>query len=220
MILPPLLRLSLAFALISSSAVFAQSRPQSIEATPSAMQIIRRLLGVSQRVAAAGSRSDEGLGVCLITPSLNFKQNDKENIVLFSRPAFVSKEPLNEIQIALGDQQWQALASSKRDVERIVNWPFLPLKGGETIVIKLRPKGAAGADYSELRLTAASGETLKQNSTLIMGLGSNEKSWINSIKRKSINDPKFAIALLFSPSAPDSAQIKQMRSLLIESSCN
>ena len=219
MILSPLLRLCLAFALISSSAVFAEPRPQAIEATPSAMQIIRRLLGVSQRVAAAGSRSDQGLGVCLITPSLNFKQNDKENIVLFSRPAFVSKEPLNEIQISLGTQQWRALASSKKDVERIVDWPFLPLKGGETIVIRLRPKGAAGGDYSELRFTAASSEVLAQNSALVMGLGSNEKSWINSIKSKSSQDPKLAIALLFSPSAPDSEQVKQMRNLLIESSC-
>ena len=212
----PFLRLLLAFVLLLPSTVYAESKTSQVKAPPSSMQIIRRLLGISQRVAAAGSRSDPLLGVCLITPALNPAQNDQANTVLLSNPVLVSKEPLNEVQIDLGDQQWRALASSKKDVGRTVIWPYAPLQGGETILIRFRSKGSPGGDYSELTLIAAPAEVLAQNSTLITRLGSNEKSWINAIESISINNPKLAVALLFSASAPDSVLINQLRTSLIQ----
>ena len=212
----PFLRLLLAFVLLLPSTVYAEPKTSQVKAPPSSMQIIRRLLGISQRVAAAGSRSDPLLGVCLITPALNPAQNDQANTVLLSNPVLVSKEPLNEVQIGLGDQQWRALASSKKDVGRTVSWPYAPLQGGETILIRFRSKGSPGGDYSELTLIAAPAEELAQNSTLITRLGSNEKSWINAIESISINNPKLAVALLFSASAPDSVLINQLRTSLIQ----
>jgi hypothetical protein len=191
--------LALAAALISGSASAApqpRSKAPAAVAPTTALQLVRRLLGIPQRVAVGGSRASQDSAVCLISPVAG-------SPVPLPQPTLLAAGELNEVRLQRGDEVlWRQRASSTTPIIGPIPWPIAPMKPGETLRLRLRPRGASGADFAAITLTAASEQTLAQTTALLQSLGSDRQRWSQAIDQASSTNPALAMALLTSPQAP------------------
>lgn len=132
------------------------------------VQAIRRILGLSRRVAVGGGRSRIAAWICLISPELEELDGQLQARVNVSSPIILTAEPLNELSIIKdGRIIYQKLATSTEAIETPFPWPLPPLRGGERLTMKLRPRGAAGGDSARVPLLVASADALQQNDYIL-----------------------------------------------------
>ena len=172
-----------------------QNQPKAV-APPTVLQVVRRLLGIPQQLAVGGSRSSSALSVCLVSPAPGRQ-------VPVAAPTLLAAGELNELRLERnGLVIWQERASSTTPITGPVAWPVAPLQPGDTLQLRLRPRGASGADFATITLTAASADELRRHQALIEGLGSSTARWSAAIEQAASTNPALAIALLTSPLAP------------------
>ena len=181
---------------LAGTASQQQQPPPKVVAPPTVLQLVRRLLGIPQQLAVGGSRSSSAPSVCLISPAPG-------RPVPVAAPTLLAAGELNELRLERSGQVlWQQRASSTAPITGPVAWPIAPLQPGESLQLRLRPRGASGADFATITLTAATADALGRHQELIAGLGRNTASWRAAIERASSTNPALAIALLTDPAAP------------------
>ena len=162
----------------------------------SVIQKLRDFLGLNPPVAVGGSRSSGELSACLLSPWPG-------QPVGVTTPVLLAAGPLNELRLEQGDQLlWQQRASSTKAIEGPVAWPIRPLKPGEVMTLKVRPRGASGGDFASYTLRAADADTLQADQQLLAALGSDPKAWYRAIETLGPKQADRAAALLSSPMAP------------------
>ncbi len=180
----------------------AQSNNATLVPPPrSVIQKLRDFLGINPPVAVGGTRSGNALKVCLVSPWPG-------QPVGITSPVLFALGPLNELRLEQGDQiLWQLRASSTQAIEGPVAWPIRPLKPGEVMTLKVRPRGASGGDFAVYTLRTADVEVLKSNRLLLNKLGADANSWIDFIESENLQQISQLSALISSPTAPQ--QIRQ-----------
>jgi len=159
--------LSLQPSLTRAEQAEAQQQPQEEERI-TLVQTVRRLLGLSRRVAVGGSRSGGAGSICLITPELTKVDGQLQARVTVPSPVIVTAGPLNELSVLRdGRVIYRKLASSSKAIVTPFSWPLPPLQGGEQLTLKLRPRGAAGGSAARIPLMVASADVLRRNEALL-----------------------------------------------------
>ena len=175
----------------------AQSNKATLVQPPrSVIQKLRDFLGLNPPVAVGGSRSSGDLRVCLLSPWPG-------QPVGVTTPVLLAAGPLNELRLEQGDQVlWQQRASSTQAIEGPVAWPIRPLKPGEVMILKVRPRGASGGDFASYTLRAAEADVLQAHQNQIAKLGSDPKAWNALIENTAPQQIPPIAGLLSSPLAP------------------
>ncbi len=201
--------LLLACFAVGSPAIAEQ---QLVEPTASLVQRLRRLLNLSPPLAVGGSRGGLGAasgseaGICLLSPwpaSAGLGLPQSAALVPTAAPTLLAAAPLNEIQLLRqGRIVWQRRASSTAAIEGPVPWPLEPLQPGEQVLLRLRPRSAAGADFAEIRLQAAAAPVLQHYRLLLAELKSHPSRWPVQVEAALSGSPALAAALATDPQAP------------------
>lgn len=189
----------------------AQSRPQQlVQPSVTLAQRLRRLLNLSPPLAVGGSRSGAGQRVCLLSPWPTTPPRGQKSAVALvptTTPLLLTDGPLNEIQILRDDRiVWQQRASSTSPISGPLAWPLAPLQPSEQVVLRLRSRGAAGADFAEIRLQAPSAERLQRYQQLLGELQANPSRWPGALDASLRTDPALAVALAGDANAPAAIQ--------------
>lgn len=202
---------------VPAASATASTAPQR-----SLLQKLRTLLGLNPPIATGGSRQGSVLNVCLITPRLEATTVATPiALVPITLPTIVANAPLNEVRLERnGALLWQRLASSSQPIEGVIPWPLEPLKGGESLQLRLRPRGASGGDFANVTLQAAPADRLRRTQATIQRLGIDPAAWLQMVQRLAADgEPALAMALLFASEAPASASITQLRKELVSQGC-
>jgi len=182
------------------------------------LQQLRELIRPNPPQAVGGGRSGAAATVCLITPL--FQQDDgapARAVVSLSRPTLLAAEPLNEVRLLRdGRIVWQQLASSTEPIEGPILWPLDPMRPGETLLLRLRPRGAAGSDFADIQLVAADQDEQQRAQNLL----ADEPSRLAVIEAKARSGrAALASELLFAPLEDPPKAITDLRAALIAQGC-
>lgn len=192
------------------------------EISPSILQRLRQLLGLGRPTAVGGSRSDAGEAVCVLTPwvTTGLGQGDVAKTPL-AKPTILAIDPLNEVRIeAEGQMLWQRLASSRSAIEGPIPWPLAAIQPGQTVLIRLRPRGANGGDFATLQLRGAPAAEMASATSLLQSLGPEESQWMTAIEQQlSQGNRALAWELLFAPQAPARGAIGKLRDQIVRQGC-
>jgi hypothetical protein len=212
---------------IAASAALAVLVAITLASTPSGamaegqrtvLQQLRELIGYNPRQAVGGSRSGAGSGVCLITP--RFQQHaDGTAIatVALPEPTLLAAEALNEVRLIRdGRIVWQRRASSTEPIEGPIPWPLQPLAPGDTVLLRLRPRGAAGSDFADIQLVAVS-EAEQQRALTLLSSGQSRLEVVEAEARAG--RAALASQLLFAPLDQAPETITLLRQELIAQGC-
>jgi len=183
------------------------------------LQQLRELIGYNPRQAVGGSRSAAAPAVCLITP--RFQQRSDGTAVAevaLLEPTLLAGEALNELRLIKdGRIVWQQRASSTEPITGPITWPLdQPLQPGETLLLRLRPRGAAGSDFADIQLVAA-GASEQQRAQALLADPANRLTAIAAEARAG--RAALASELLFAPLDPLPPAIAQLRQELIAQGC-
>ncbi|MFN9547913.1 MAG: hypothetical protein ACK6AD_12770 [Cyanobacteriota bacterium] len=153
----------------------AWPQPVSAILPDGVIQQLRRLLGLQRPVAVGGTRSPlEQTKLCLLSPlpigRIPIRHHGEivreivTAITPSGTPVIATTTPLVEVLVypATSDKldreagsllkRWRA--DSDEPVARFIPWPLdRPLSPGETVFLELRPSGADGGDFAQVRLS-------------------------------------------------------------------
>jgi hypothetical protein len=192
-----------------------QPQQQVIQPNATLVERLRRLLNLSPPLAVGGSRSGAVEGVCLLSPWSGRtgrsrgmgEQLPAIAVVPTATPTLLSSGPLNELQLLRNNRiVWQQRASSVEPISGPMTWPLPPLRPGEQVLLRLRPRGAGGGDFAEIRMQAADAAVLQRHQSLLTMLQANPSRWQTAIEQELSSNPAMAVALASDPSAPPGIQ--------------
>jgi hypothetical protein len=202
--------------------LMAPSWAEGVVAPPSLLQKLRALLGLNQRIATGGSRGGINAEVCWISPQVERQATgEASGLVVLASPTLVFQNKLNEVQIERDNRlAWQKLASSSQPIIGPIPWPLAPIQADETVTLRLRPQGASGADFANITLKGAPAKTLEANSVLVKSLDTKPEVWLSGINQQlDQTRSSLALALLFSPEAPNVVVLNDLRRQLTVRGC-
>ncbi|WP_159818062.1 hypothetical protein [Cyanobium sp. Copco_Reservoir_LC18] len=158
----------------------------------------------------------------MLTPwvTTGLEQGDVARTPL-AKPTILAIDPLNEVRIEAGGQMlWQRLASSKAPIEGPIPWPLAAIQPGQTVLIRLRPRGANGGDFATLQLRGAPAAEMASATALLQSLGPEESQWMAAIEQQ-LRQGNRALAweLLFSAQAPARGAIGKLRDQIVRQGC-
>lgn len=181
-----------------------------IQPSATLVQRLRRLLNLSPPLAVGGSRSGSALRVCLLSPWITTAASAQEPALAAlptAAPTLQAAGPLNEIQILRRDRiVWQQRASSTAAISGPIPWPLEPLQPTEQVLLRLRPRGAGGGDFAEIRLLAPPQVDLQRYRQRIAELTAAPSLWPAAIAQELNRNPALAVALAAEPTAPAAIQ--------------
>ncbi|MBE9154219.1 hypothetical protein [Cyanobium sp. LEGE 06113] len=182
------------------------------------LQKLRELIGYNPRQAVGGSRSGSAGQLCLITPRFRQRADGVATAVVSSpTPALLAAGPLNEVRLERdGRILWGRRASSSHPITGAIPWPLSPLQPGETVTLRLRPQGAAGADFASVELQAAAAAEQQRAEKLL----ADQAPRLELIEAQALQGRSaLASELLFAPMQKTPAAIISLRRQLIEQGC-
>jgi hypothetical protein len=207
-----------ALAVLVAITLAAASSDAMAEGQRTVLQQLRELIGYNPRQAVGGSRSGAGSGVCLITPRFQHRADGSAiAAVALAQPTLLAAEPLNEVRLIKdGRIIWQQRASSTEPIEGPIPWPLQPLAPGDTVLLRLRPRGAAGSDFADIQLVAASEAEQQRALTLL----SSAQSRLEVVEAEArAGRAALASQLLFAPLDQVPEAITLLRQELIAQGC-
>lgn len=136
-------------------------------------------------------------------------------------PTLVVAEPLSELRIERdGHQIWRGQVAANVRAGTPIAWPLAPLKPGEPVMLRLRPRGVAAGRFATVRLQAAAAPVLRSHSQLVKRLGRDPQAWERAVDGAlDSQQVPLAWALLFDPSAPASLALQGLRAELLSRGC-
>jgi hypothetical protein len=150
------------------------------------IQQLRRILGLQRPVAVGGSRSPlKQAKLCLVLPLPTGVLPVRHHGVIVREiataitpsgtPVIATTKPLVEVVVYSTSgsthnresgvllTRWRAQTDDP--VAQFIPWPMnRPLAPGETVLLELRPAGADGGDFAQVRLSRPAGETAARGS--------------------------------------------------------
>ena len=195
-----------------------QSPPQVVQLQPSLIERLRKLLGITPRVAVGGSRSGAQGELCLVSPPLSQTNNDSPAATTaLPKPTLLAAEPLNELRIERDGQiLWRQRATSTTALEGPIPWPLDPLRPGERVTIWLRPRGSAGGDFAKVALIAADSPQQQNAETLLR----DPRGRLAAVQSAAAaGNDQLALELLYAPLDPVPPAVAQLRQQLIQQAC-
>lgn len=195
--------------------------PPAAEARrPTLLQRLRDWIGINPRQAVGGSRGASKSSVCLITPRFEAGSTTQlpTAVVSLPSPTLLAAGELNEIRLEEGGRLlWQQRASSTTSISGPIPWPLAPLTPGQTMVLRLRPRGAAGGDFADVQLQAAT--ALQQREALaLLADPSARLGAIESTARSGRS--ALASELVFAPLAQVPTDLETLRQELLSAGCS
>lgn len=187
---------------------------------PTLLQRLREWIGLNPRQAVGGSRGESSNTVCLISPRLEASAaaSPAVTVVNLPSPTLLAVGELNEVQLEQnGRLLWQQRASSTTPLSGPIPWPIAPLSPGQEVLLRLRPRGAAGADFATITLRAA--PAAQQQTAL--ALLANPSARLNAIE-SAARSGRSALAseLVFAPLAQVPADLETLRQELLSAGCS
>lgn len=197
---------------------FRQSPPQVVQLQPSLVERLRKLLGITPRVAVGGSRSGADGQICLISPLISQTSNALPAATTSLRkPTLLAADALDELRIERdGQSLWRQRATSITALAGLIPWPLDPLRPGERVTLWLRPRGSAGGDFAKVALIAA-GSRQQQNAENLLN---NPRGRLAAVQAAATaGDDQLALELLYAPLDPVPPAVAQLRQQLIQQAC-
>ncbi|MEB3324914.1 MAG: hypothetical protein VKM17_06205 [Cyanobacteriota bacterium] len=191
---------------------------------PTLLQRLREWIGLNPRQAVGGSRGESATTVCLITPRLEASPkasapaSPPTALVNLPRPTLLAAGELNEIRLEEnGRLLWQQRASSTTPISGQIPWPIAPLTPGQEVLLRLRPRGAAGADFATITLRAAPAAQ-QQTALALLADPSARLNTIESTARSGRS--ALASELVFAHLAKVPADLDTLRQELVSAGCS
>lgn len=194
--------------------------PSSDARRPTLLQRLREWIGLNPRQAVGGSRGESATTVCLITPRLEASASASPPIALVSLPSptLLAAGELNEVRLEEnGRLLWQQRASSTTPISGQIPWPIAPLSPGQEVLLRLRPRGAAGADFATITLRAAPAAQ-QQTALALLADPSARLNTIESTARSGRS--ALASELVFAHLAKVPADLDTLRQELVSAGCS
>jgi hypothetical protein len=215
---PASLAASSALAVLVALTLAGSPSAALAEGQPTVLQQLRELIGYNPRQAVGGSRSGSAVTVCLITPRFAESVDGiPQALVSLPSPTLLAAGALSEVRLEQDERiLWQWRGSSSEPIEGPIPWPLPPLQPGESVLLRLRPRGAAGADFADIRLVAAD-EAEQQRALALLA---DHFSRLAVIEREArAGRAALASELLFSPVEQPSEALTELQQLLIAGAC-
>jgi len=187
---------------------------------PTLLQRLRELIGLNPRQAVGGSRGTSSGSICLITPRLEASSAASPPTALVSlpQPTLLAAGELNEVRLEHNGQLlWQQRASSTTPIRGPIPWPLAPLTPGQEVLLRLRPRGAAGGDFATIQLRAGTAAQQQQALALL----ANPSARLQAIAASARNGRSaLASELVFAPFPQASEDLKTLRQELLAAGCS
>jgi hypothetical protein len=185
-----------------------------------ALQLLLVLLALAPLPAGAAVRqwADDAAAVCVVAPRVEaVDEADAAGVVPVSRPRLLVIEPLQELRLErLGAGQ----AVPGTALPMPLDWPLAPIEPGETVLLRLRPQGAAATAFAHVLLVGAPQARMTATAELIKLLGKVPQAWLAAIETALLaGDVPVAWALLFAPQAPASEALQELRAEVVRRGC-
>lgn len=194
----------------SKPSSMAVDQQEVVKPDPTLVQRLRELLNITPPSAVGGGRNSKATSICLINPRLSsHAENSLVVNVIASRPTILVSGPLNEIRLQhdRGIRTiWIQQASSIAAIEGPIDWPLEPLTPGDVVSLKLRPRGATGAESISIELRAGSASDFQRTERLIKQLGNDVGQWQLAIIEQLKSNPALALTLATAVEAPREVQ--------------
>ena len=185
---------------------------------PTLLQRLRELIGLNPRQAVGGSRGESAKSVCLITPRLESSASLPTAVVTLPSPTLLAAGELNEVRLEQGGRLlWQQRASSTTPISGPIAWPLPPLSPGQEMLLRLRPRGASGGDFAEIKLRAGSADQQREAQALLANPAQRLLA-VEAAARKG----RYALAseLVFAPLSSPSKELEDLRQELLAAGCS
>lgn len=163
----------------------------------------------------AATRQGEPVQVCVLSPRVEpVDEGDAFGEVPVAAPTLLVVEPLQLVRLESLDGRllWHRRAPAGRSLPAPLPWPVAPLRPGQQVLLRLQPLGAADDAFAHVRLQAAGPAAMAATTALMLTLGGRVEAWMAAINRAlEAGDVSLAWALLYSPQAPASAVLQDLR---------
>lgn len=187
---------------------------------PTLLQRLRELIGLNPRQAVGGSRGASAKSVCLISPRLEASPEASRPtaVVALLSPTLLAAGELNEVRLEQGGRLlWQQRSSSTTPISGPIAWPLPPLSPGQEMLLRLRPRGASGGDFAEIKLRAGSADQQREALALLADPAKRLQA-VEAAARKG----RYALAseLVFAPLSSPSKELEALRQELLAAGCS
>jgi hypothetical protein len=185
---------------------------------PTLLQRLRELIGLNPRQAVGGSRGESPKSVCLISPRLESSGSLPTAVVTLPSPTLLAAGELNEVRLEQGGRLlWQQRASSTTPISGPIAWPLPPLSPGQEMLLRLRPRGASGGDFAEIKLRAASADQQREALALLADPAQRLQAVEAAARRGRY---ELASELVFAPLSSPSKELEALRQELLAAGCS
>jgi hypothetical protein len=160
--------------------------------------------------------------VCVIAPAVSPDGAGRAVArVPLSRPTIFVREPLAEVRLEQqGRRLWSSQAGAAGPIHGPIAWPLPPLGPQHSLLLRLRPQGAAADAFATIELQSADAGTLARGDALLQGLGKDPLAWQRSIRAQlERGDLALATALLFAFEGPSDPELDALRRSVFQQGC-
>jgi hypothetical protein len=162
------------------------------------------------------------VAVCVVAPRVEpVEDADGAGVVPVPDPSLVVIEPLQELRIErAGLPVWRSQAREGAALPMPFLWPTAPIRPGETVLVRLRPKQAPRDAFAHVLLVGASAGRMAATADLLSSLGRSAQGWLLAIEAAlQSGDVPLAWALLFAPQTPLSSDLVALRQEVVRRGC-
>jgi hypothetical protein len=160
--------------------------------------------------------------VCVIAPRLHPDGLGQASaLVPLERPTIFAMGRFEEVRIERqGRLIWRRQASEEGPIEGPIPWPLAPIRPGETLLLRLRPQGAAAEDFAAIGLTGAPAGVMASAEALRRSLRRDPSAWQQAVQRELDRpDLPLAWALLFAFEGPSAPELDALRREVYRRGC-
>lgn len=142
-------------------------------------------------------------------------------LVPLGQPTIFAMGVFDEVRIEReGRLIWQRQASEEGPIEGPIPWPLRPIRPGETLMLRLRPRGAAADDFATIGLTGAAPAVMGKADALRRSLGRDPAAWLRAVQRAlGRGDLALAWGLLFAFEGPSAPELDALRREVYRRGC-
>ena len=208
---------------LNTGATLAETNSQNSN-QPTFLQRIRKLLGITPSVAAAGSRGDRK-PVCLASfgPVTITKKGGRseigEAISLLPRPVIITATPNTSVRIEneTGEILWEQTRTLDAPLTTQIFWPehAAPIAPGATLILKIQPEGHRRWEVAKFNIIGASKHEMEATQATIESLQAGRIDPHNTVlKALQQDDQRLAKTFIANALATDNST--QMITILTE----
>jgi hypothetical protein len=162
--------------------------------------------------------------VCLLAPRArpSGSEGRATAVVPVPRPTVFAVGELESVRIERrGRPVWERRGSGTAPLRGPIAWPLSPIRPGERLMLRLRPRHAAADGFAAIELVGASARVLERNQALLSRLGKDPGAWRRAFDAAlDQGDLTLAWALLFAFEGPSSPELDALRLEVYHRACD